>query len=176
MKVAASALLIGAATAAIPHQQQPLQAPEAVNNVLKAASDKASSWSKPLEHLQHELKHLSEEARQTWDEVALMFPEEMSKASFFSPPKKHTKKHDTEWDFITSGKAIQDVWVTNSKGEQEREIDGNLEAFSMRTKKVDPASLGVDKVKQYSGYLDNEEDDKHLFYWFFEVSIAIESL
>jgi cathepsin A (carboxypeptidase C) len=24
--------------------------------------------------------------------------------------------------------------------------------------------LGVDKVKQYSGYLDDEEEDKHLFY------------
>ncbi|KAK4545312.1 hypothetical protein LTR36_003492 [Oleoguttula mirabilis] len=168
MKVAASALLIGAAVAAVPQQQQLLQAPDAVNNVLKAASDKASSWSKPLQNLQHELKHLSEEARQTWDEVALMFPEAMSQASFSSPPKKHTKKPATEWDFITSGKAIQDVWVTNSKGEQEREIDGNLEAFSMRTKKVDPKSLGVDKVKQYSGYLDNDEDDKHLFYWFFE--------
>jgi cathepsin A (carboxypeptidase C) len=34
----------------------------------------------------------------------------------------------------------------------------------MRVKKVDPAALGVDKVKQYSGYLDDEEEDKHLFY------------
>lgn len=28
--------------------------------------------------------------------------------------------------------------------------------------------LGVDKVKQYSGYLDVEDEDKHFFYWFFE--------
>merc|ERR1712029_152470 len=168
MKVAASALLIGAATAAVPQQQQPLQAPEAVNNVLKSAGEKASAWTKPLKNLQHELKHLTEEARQTWDEVALMFPEAMDHANFISTPKKHTRKHDTEWDFITSGKATQDIWVTNKDGEKERELDGNLEAFNLRTKKVDPKSLGVDKVKQYSGYLDNEEDDKHLFYWFFE--------
>ncbi|KAI7332904.1 Carboxypeptidase Y, partial [Hortaea werneckii] len=165
MKVAASALLIGAATAAVPQQQQPLQAPEAVNNVLKSAGEKASAWTKPLKNLQHELKHLTEEARQTWDEVALMFPEAMDHANFISTPKKHTRKHDTEWDFITSGKATQDIWVTNKDGEKERELDGNLEAFNLRTKKVDPKSLGVDKVKQYSGYLDNEEDDKHLFYW-----------
>ena len=168
MKLAPSALLFGVAAAAVPQQQQPLQAPEALTDALKSINDKAASWSKPLQNLQHELKHLTEEARQTWDEVALMFPEAMSQASFVSKPKKHTKKAATEWDFHTSGKDIQDVFVTNSKGEQEREIDGDLEAFSMRTKKVDPKALGVDKVKQYSGYLDNEADDKHLFYWFFE--------
>ena len=168
MKLLTSALLVGAATAAVPHQQQPLQAPEAVNNVLKAASDKASSWKKPLESLQHELKHLTEEARTLWDEVALMFPESMSQASFFSLPKPHTKKPDGHWDFHTSGADIQKQWVVMENGESERHVDGNLEPFNLRTKKVDPESLGVDKVKQYSGYLDNEEDDKHLFYWFFE--------
>lgn len=168
MKVFTSALLLGAATAAVPQQQEPLLTPGSINHVVKAAGEKASSWTKPLQNLQHELKHLTEEARSTWDEVALMFPESMSSASFFSMPKKHTKRPASHWDFHTSGKAIQDVWVTNKEGEQERELDGNLEAFKLRTKKVDPKSLGVDDVKQYSGYLDNEEDDKHLFYWFFE--------
>ncbi|CAK3800973.1 Carboxypeptidase Y A [Lecanosticta acicola] len=168
MKVAASALLVGAAVAFVPQQQQPLQAPEAVQNVLKTAGDKASGLSKSWKNLQHELKHLTEEARQTWDEVAMMFPEAMSQTSFFSSPKKHSRKHDREWDFVTSGKSIQELYTTNSKGEKQREIDGHLENFNLRTKKVDPQSLGVDKVKQYSGYLDNEEDDKHLFYWFFE--------
>jgi cathepsin A (carboxypeptidase C) len=119
-----------------------------------------------LENLQHELKHLTDEARAVWDEVALMFPDSMSQASFFSLPKPHTKK--SKWDFTTSGKAVQDLWITNEDGEQEREVGGDLEAFTLRTKKVDPKKLGVDKVKQYSGYLDNDEDDKHLFYWFFE--------
>lgn len=32
----------------------------------------------------------------------------------------------------------------------------------------DPASLGVDTVKQWSGYFDLNEEDKHLFFWFFE--------
>ncbi|KAK3631854.1 hypothetical protein LTR56_016632 [Elasticomyces elasticus] len=164
MKVAASALLIGAAAAAGIPQQQPLQS--AKESVLGAVSDKTSSWTKPLQNLQHELNHLTAEARQVWDEVALMFPEEMSKAAFFSSPKPHTKR--SKWDFTTSGKEIQDIWVTDDQGAKRREIDGNLEAFNLRTKKVDPKALGVDKVKQYSGYLDNEEDDKHLFYWFFE--------
>ncbi|KAK5107518.1 hypothetical protein LTR62_001048 [Meristemomyces frigidus] len=168
MKFAASStLLIGAAAAAgIPQPQTPLQVPTGLSDVLKAASDKASSWTKPLQNLQHELKHLTSDARQVWDEVALMFPEAMDQASFFSMPKPHEKR--SKWDFTTSGKAIQDVWVTNKDGEKERELDGDLEAFQLRTKKVDPRKLGVDKVKQYSGYLDNDEEDKHLFYWFFE--------
>ncbi|GAB7361885.1 hypothetical protein MBLNU230_g1923t1 [Neophaeotheca triangularis] len=169
MKLLTTALLAGAATAAVPQQQQPLQAPQDAINALKGAGQKAQKgWSKSLDKLQHDLEHLTDDARQLWDEVAMMFPEEMSKASYLSMPKKHTRKHDSEWDFHTVGKEIQDVWVTNSEGEQEREIEGNLENFNLRTKKVDPKSLGVDDVKQYSGYLDNEEDDKHLFYWFFE--------
>lgn len=32
----------------------------------------------------------------------------------------------------------------------------------------DPLSLGVDSVKQYTGYFDINEHDKHLFFWFFE--------
>lgn len=31
-----------------------------------------------------------------------------------------------------------------------------------------PEFLNVDSVKQYAGYLDVEEGDKHFFYWFFE--------
>ncbi|KAM3422833.1 Carboxypeptidase [Cercospora zeina] len=168
MKVATSTLLIGVAAASIPQQQQPLQPPKIVQDALNAAGDKASGWAKPLQHLQDELKHLTSEAQAVWDEVAMMFPEEMSKASFFSTPKKHSRKHEREWDFVTKGEEIEQMFSVNSKGEKQREIDGQLEQFNLRTKKVDPKSLGVDTVKQYSGYLDNEEDDKHLFYWFFE--------
>jgi cathepsin A (carboxypeptidase C) len=56
------------------------------------------------------------------------------------------------------------VWVENANGEKERAIDGKLENYNLRAKKVDPSKLGVDTVKQYSGYLDDEKNDKHLFY------------
>ncbi|KAI5367878.1 Putative peptidase S10, serine carboxypeptidase, propeptide, carboxypeptidase Y [Septoria linicola] len=168
MKVATSALLIGVAAAAVPQQQQPLQPPQVVQDAFKSAGEKVSGWSKPLKNLQKELKHLTKEAQDVWEEVAMLFPEEMSKAAFFSSPKPHTRKHEREWDYVTKGLDIEQLYTTNSKGDQQREIDGQLENFNLRTKKVDPKSLGVDKVKQYSGYLDNEEDDKHLFYWFFE--------
>ncbi|KAF2485713.1 cpy like protein carboxypeptidase [Neohortaea acidophila] len=167
MKVLVPTLLAGAASAAVPQWQQPLL-PGSFQDALTAPIDKATSWTKSWDWLENEMKHLTGEARAVWDEVALMFPESMSSASFFSLPKPHVRKPDSHWDFHTSGKAIQDVWVMNKDGEQERELDGDLRAFTLRTKKVDPRKLGVDKVKQYSGYLDDNENDKHLFYWFFE--------
>jgi len=157
MKVAASALLFGAASASLVPQQ-----------ILKAPQQASKAFSKPIHEFSEQLKSLTGEARKVWDEVALMFPDAMDHANFLSMPKPHTRKHDSEWDHVMKGSDIQSVWITNSKGEQEREIDGKLESYSLRTKSVDPGVLGVDKVKQYSGYLDDEEDDKHLFYWFFE--------
>jgi cathepsin A (carboxypeptidase C) len=163
MKVAASALLLGAASAAVAPQQHILKAPEQILKDLKA-----DSWTKPLQNLEESLKSLTGEARRVWDEVALMFPESFEKSSFFSTPKPHTKRPDHEWDHIVKGADVQSVWVENAQGEKEREIDGKLENYNLRVKKVDPSVLGVDKVKQYSGYLDDDEEDKHLFYWFFE--------
>lgn len=163
MKVAASALLVGAASAAIaPQQQQVLKFPDAFSEI------KSSSWTKPLQNFEESLKTLTGEARAIWDEVAMMFPESFDKAALFTNPKPATRKHDSEWDHIVKGADVQNVWVENEHGEQEREIDGKLDNYNLRVKKVDPSVLGVDKVKQYSGYLDDEEEDKHLFYWFFE--------
>jgi len=154
MKLVATSLLIGGCVALSPLQQ-----------VLQAPQEASKAWSKPLNDLKSSLKSLTNEARAAWDEVALLFPEAMDKASFFSPPKKHTRRPDTHWDYITKGADIQSVWVENENGEQEREIDGKLEAYNLRTKGVDPSDLGVDPdVKQFSGYLDDNENDKHLFY------------
>ncbi|SCU90659.1 LADA_0F05622g1_1 [Lachancea dasiensis] len=41
------------------------------------------------------------------------------------------------------------------------------DSYSLRIKSVDPGKLGIDVVKQYSGYLDYQ-DSKHFFYWAFE--------
>jgi cathepsin A (carboxypeptidase C) len=158
MKVAASALLVSAASAAIAPQQQVLKFPSSFSEL------KEEAWTKPLHNLEESLKSLTGEARATWDEVAMMYPESFDKAAFFSTPKPHTRKHDSEWDHIVKGADVQSVWVENAQGEKEREIDGKLEQFDLRVKKVDPSVLGVDKVKQYSGYLDDNEEDKHLFY------------
>jgi len=162
MRLLISALLAGAASAAVA-PQQPLQFPKTF------PAEAKDTLSKQLHTLKDTLKGLTSEAAAVWDEVAMMYPEDMSAASFFSLPKKHTRKPDHQWDHIVRGADIQSVWVDNADGEKEREIDGKLDTYDLRVKSVDPSKLGVDpNVKQYSGYLDDNENDKHLFYWFFE--------
>ena len=159
MKVLISSLLVGACAASI-QQQVPLedQAPRQLQD----------SWKKPLKDLKNSLKSLTNEARAVWDEVAMMYPGAMEEASFFSIPKKHNRRPDSLWDHIIHGADVQSVWVENENGEQERDIDGKLDAYDLRAKGVDPGLLGVDpKVKQYSGYLDDNDNDKHLFYCMF---------
>ena len=165
MKLLASSILLSTASAAIAPQQQILKNPFNDENVFKSASKPVSdAWSKSLQALSDSMKGMTSEARAIWDEVALHFPEAMDKATFFSAPKPNNRKPDSTWDYVVKGADVQSVWVENSQGEKEREIDGKLSAYNLRAKKVDPSKLGVDTVKQYSGYLDDEEDDKHLFY------------
>jgi cathepsin A (carboxypeptidase C) len=159
MRAIASLALVGAATAAV--QQQPLQLPKVVEQAATAAK---SSLDKPMHKLEEALKSLTGEAKAVWDEVAMMFPEEMSKANFFSSPKPHVKRPASEWDYILKGDDVQSRWEVNAQGVEEREIEGKLSNYNLRTRSVDPGVLGVDTVKQYSGYLDDEEEDKHLFY------------
>lgn len=165
MKLLASAILLGAASAAVPPQQQVLANPFRGQNPLKEAAKPVSDvWSKSLNHLAESMKDMTAEAKATWDEVSMLFPEAMDRATFFSTPKAHSRKPDNTWDYVVKGADIQSVWIENSSGEKEREIDGKLEQYNLRAKKVDPSKLGVDTVKQYSGYLDDDENDKHLFY------------
>lgn len=162
MRVLASSVLIGAAAAAITPQQvlqQPLQA------VQEASKKLATAWQEPLHGLKEHLDSLGADARAAWDDVAMMFPEAMEAAMRVTPPKKHTRRPDSHWDHILEGADVQKVWVENANGEKEREIEGKLENYRLRAKKPDPSKLGVDPgVKQYSGYLDDDENDKHLFY------------
>ena len=164
MKLLASSLLLGAAAAIAP-QQQVLKVPHAseipLNGALKSGSD---AWTKAKHLFSDSLSGLTADAKAAWDEVALHFPEDMEKAFSFPPPKPNRRKPDSAWDYVVKGADVQSVWVENAQGEQEREIDGKLERYNLRAKRVDPSKLGVDKVKQFSGYLDDEENDKHLFY------------
>lgn len=160
-------LLVGVAAAA-PQQQQEQQVfeapkvPEFLEQPPKQGIDILSS---PLQALEETLKTLSDETRDLWDEVSTLFPDALDTAPFFSLPKKHTSRPDSKWDHIVRGSDLQSVWVQNEDGEKEREVEGKLETYDLRVKKVDPSKLGVDPdVKQYSGYLDDNENDKHLFY------------
>jgi cathepsin A (carboxypeptidase C) len=165
MKLLASTMLLGAATAAIaPQQQLVLQTPFESSEKPAVVSQKT-----PLQMMTESLKGMTTEAKAVWDEVSMLFPEAMNKANFFSAPKPHVRKPDSVWDYFVKGADVQSVWVENANGEKERAIDGRLEDYNLRAKKVDPVKLGVDTVKQYSGYLDDEANDKHLFYCKFEL-------
>ncbi|KYK55290.1 Peptidase S10, serine carboxypeptidase [Drechmeria coniospora] len=81
---------------------------------------------------------------------------------------KHTiRRADTLWDHVVRGADLDKRSIGGDSGNFKR-YDGQLAGYNLHARSVDPSSLGVDSVKQYSGYLDDEENDKHIFYWFFE--------
>jgi cathepsin A (carboxypeptidase C) len=169
MKAFATSLLIGAAAAAL---QQPLQFPKD----LPQPNEAKNTGSHQLHNLKDILSSLTDEARAVWDEVALMYPEDMAAASFFSTPKKHTRRPDHEWDYHVRGEEVQSIRVSNENGDKEHEVDGKIDTYDLRVKKVDPSVLGVDPgVTQYSGYLDDNENDKHLFYCKPQLFLAVSS-
>lgn len=107
------------------------------------------------------IKALPQATRDLWAEVEDMLPRKLDQISIKSSPKKHTKRPRSHWDFHVSGDEVSIM--------DDGKLDDDLAHYKLRGKKVDPSKLGVDPgVKQYSGYLDDEENDKHLFYWFFE--------
>lgn len=162
MRLLPATLLVGAASAAVPPMQQVMngqyEKPGAVT------SDSEDIFSKPLQKLQDHLKTLSDEARGMWEEVSNLFPN-MDQTPMLSLPKKHTRRPDSHWDQVVRGADLQKIWVEGTDGVKHREVGGRLEAYDLRVKKVDPSALGIDPgVKQYSGYLDDNDNDKHLFY------------
>ena len=68
------------------------------------------------------------------------------------------RRPDSAWEFIVKGADAEDDI------EKRGESNSSIAAYNLRGQSVDPSSLGIDKVKQYSGYLDDDENDKHLFY------------
>ncbi|KAK4123325.1 hypothetical protein N657DRAFT_646086 [Parathielavia appendiculata] len=164
MRIAASTVLLGAASAASFGQQaQQVLSGGSMRPISDAFADAAA---RPLESIEEAFQGMTAEAKALWDEIKLLVPESAFKSEWFSKPKPHRRRHD--WDHIVKGADVQKLWVQDADGESHRQVGGRLENFNLRVKSVDPSKLGVDSVKQYSGYLDDEANDKHLFYWFFE--------
>lgn len=162
-----SALLLGAASSAVAFEDQKVLGPGGSVPKPVVGGDlniDVPSWMKPLENAFGEL---SSEAKAIWDEVTMLAPEAMEnfkKQVVGAKPKPSTRRPDSHWEHVVKGADVQALWTEDENGESHREIGGNLENFNLRVKSVDPSKLGVDKVKQYAGYLDNEANDKHLFY------------
>ena len=164
-KLVASALVVGAASAAAARQQQVMK--DTPRHSLKGAikSAFADLAESDANDYFEKLKAVDANAVEAWDAVASEYPEAMSKVELLSRPKAHTRRPDHHWDVILKGADVQKVRTRNDAGEDEPELDGKLDTYTLRARSVDPGKLGIDPgVKQYSGYLDDDEDDKHLFY------------
>lgn len=98
------------------------------------------------QYLNQPLESIPYDAKKTWLELLMEFPDAVSKLNFKSLPKK-AKAAASKFDFHMS--------------------DAKHPNHKLRGKST-PTDLGVDSVKQYTGYLDVEDEDKHFFYWFFE--------
>jgi cathepsin A (carboxypeptidase C) len=160
MRIAASSLVLGAASAAtFQHNAQ-----QVLSDGVNAFKPVAESVAGPLKTFEDALKGMTAEAKALWDEIQLLVPGGFDQATWFSNPKPHTRKPDSTWDYVVKGADVQGMWTQDAEEESHRVVGGRLEDYNLRARSVDPSDLGIDKVKQYSGYLDDEANDKHLFY------------
>lgn len=162
MRITASTVLLAGAASAASFQQES-------QHVLSGGYDEAvnpvgDSFA-PMKSFQDALKGMTSEAKALWEEIKLLVPESaFDHSSWLSLPKPHKRRPDNSWDHIVKGADVQDIWVQGEDGGKHRKVGGRLEDYNLRAKSVDPSKLGIDTVKQYSGYLDDEANDKHLFY------------
>lgn len=168
MRIAASAVLLAGAASAVSFRQDAQQVLGSGHDAIKPIAD-SSSAATPLKSFEEALKGMTSEAKALWEEIKLLVPENaFDQATWFSSPKPHKRRPDHTWDHVVKGADVQGMWVQGDDGESHRKVGGRLENYNLRARAVDPSKLGIDTVKQYSGYLDDEANDKHLFYWFFE--------
>jgi cathepsin A (carboxypeptidase C) len=105
---------------------------------------------------------LSSEAVSAWVEIAKLYPDDTISAIQAITSRSHPKagirkRPDSEWDRIVDGSETVSTLMNS--------IDGHDKLKGTRLRIKNPSVLGVDPgVKQYSGYLDVDEDDKHFFF------------
>lgn len=151
----ATSLVLGAASTALAFDAQ-----------VRLGAGDAPVDKKPLnawDTIQQAITKAGSEAKALWDEVSLLAPDAVAafKSSALSyKPKPANRRPDSAWDHVVKGADVEKIWMAGG----ERAVGGQLGSYNLRARKVDPSVLGVDSVKQYSGYLDDNENDKHLFY------------
>ena len=94
-----------------------------------------------------DLSSIPQAVQDQWNEIESQSPELAEAVHFISEPIRHRRRPDSEWDVV----------IKNQE---------DFPNHALRLKS--PVSLGIDQVKQYTGYLDIEDESKHLFFWFFE--------
>jgi cathepsin A (carboxypeptidase C) len=123
------------------NDQEPIIASPLIDGVNGILSQAASLFDETLDDL-------PELTLNAWREIELTASEKIKGLLKKSEPAEFKRRPDSDWDFHVS----------------------NTQKFPNHKLRIkSPHKLGVDdSVKQYSGYLDIEEGDKHFFFWFFE--------
>ncbi|CAK7891269.1 carboxypeptidase Y [[Candida] anglica] len=98
-------------------------------------------------YINQPIETVTPETTSLWNSMMNQFPETIAKMNFKISPNKFKKMAASKYDFHVS--------------------DAKHPNHELRVKST-PRDLGVDSVKQYTGYLDVKDEDKHFFYWFFE--------
>lgn len=144
-------LALGAAAFFPNPAQQPLQS--TLPGFLSLSLDKVKATLGSLD--------LPADAVAAWTEIAKLYPGDTVSAlqAMSSPakPKQGSKRRpDSHWDHIVHGDQLMSAMAGK--------VDGNHKLKGTKLRIKQPNGLGIDKdVKQYSGYLD-VEDDKHFFF------------
>lgn len=147
--------LAGGVTAFFPNiEQKPLTA--------SSQSTLSPSIAQISEHLDSLGGDFTTEAITAWNKIAELYPEDTISAvqamlGMGKPKAGVTRKPDSDWDFIVQGDEVVSALGSNIEGHEK------LKGTKLRIKK--PGNLGVDAgVKQYSGYLDVDDNQKHFFF------------
>ncbi|EEY20589.1 carboxypeptidase Y [Verticillium alfalfae VaMs.102] len=164
MRLSTSALALGAATAVAGLDQQHVLGGDSYESI-KVAGE---SWMNVFEEKFHDI---TSEAKAVWDEITLLAPEAVEafkKTAKLSQPKPHVRKPDSAWDHVVKGAEIHDLWGREGGRREAPPVQRPPRELQPPRQEGDPSKLGIDKVKLYSGYLDDEENDKHLVLLCFE--------
>lgn len=127
--------------------QQLLQIPF-VDSALNWWAEKrpAELVSQAAEFFNEPLRNIPSEVISAWNSVGAENSEKLKQSLQLSSPVKATHRADDTWKHIVTKEEYPN--------------------HKLRVKQ--PYELEIDSVKQYSGYLDLDAEDKHFFFWFFE--------
>lgn len=148
--------LVGGVAAFFPNTEQtPLTASSSQSTL-------SPSLAQISEHLHALGGDFTSEAITAWNKIAELYPEDTISAvqamlGMGKPKAGVTKRPDSDWDFIVEGDEVVSALGSEIEGHEK------LKGTKLRIKK--PNDLGVDSgIKQYSGYLDVDNDEKHFFF------------
>ncbi|PHH89320.1 hypothetical protein CDD83_6285 [Cordyceps sp. RAO-2017] len=86
-------------------------------------------------------------------------------------PVEATRTPDSSWDAIIRGSKVLQRRKRVPGQAADGDVDGMIKNCDMRVREVRESELkkfGIDTVRQHAGYLDDDVNKKHLFFWFFE--------